>query len=82
MHPAAQIERLKAELASTQTALLRLQTEHADARARLALISKIVRSDRAASRAPGVTLGAIRAALFANTEHIRQVNQRVSTDRL
>jgi len=64
------IQRLKEELAATQTALLNTRRELVDARCRLALISKVVRDNGRVRRSPGVTFGAVRAALYARSDNL------------
>lgn len=66
-------ERLKAELASCQQALCDLESRLAEAKARLGMISRIARDVERTNRAPGVSFAAVRAALYARTDRLRDL---------
>ncbi|GIG92712.1 hypothetical protein [Plantactinospora endophytica] len=71
--PAPQHQRLAAELAACQQALCDIQGRLADARHRLALISKIARDDARCRRAPTVSWAAVRAALYAQPDTLDRI---------
>jgi hypothetical protein len=66
-------ERLKAELASCQQALCDLQSRLAEAKARLGMISRLVRDVERTNRAPGMSFAAVRAALYAQPDRLRDL---------
>lgn len=63
-------DELQDKLAATERALLETRRELFDARARLAMVSRLVRDDSRAQRAPGAIFGAIRAVLFCSEESL------------
>ncbi|MBE1487251.1 hypothetical protein [Plantactinospora soyae] len=73
MTPEQHVERLKQELASCQTTMIDMQSRLAEARGRLGLISKIVGDDARCRRAPGVAWAAVRAALYAEPDRLRDL---------
>ncbi|MFY1693363.1 hypothetical protein [Plantactinospora sp. WMMB782] len=64
-----QVERLKAELAVTQQALLERQARLNEAQQRLVLISKIARDDERCRRAPTVSW----AALYCGPDNLARI---------
>jgi hypothetical protein len=64
MDQAIELNRLRTQVDTLERALVASRRETLESQARLAMISKIVRDVARCERAPQVTFGAVRAALF------------------
>ncbi|GAB3805731.1 hypothetical protein [Micromonospora zhanjiangensis] len=60
-----ELQRLRERVEELEKALAASQLAALEGRARLGVIAKIVRDDARCMRAPSVSFGAVRAALFA-----------------
>nr|MDT0658125.1 hypothetical protein [Micromonospora sp. DSM 115978] len=74
-------ERLTIRLESTEKALIETRRELFDARARLALVARLVRDEQRIRRAPSLVFGAIRAAVFCDTAHLTSLARRLAMRR-
>ena len=66
--PTTEVEQLRVELAALETALRNVRRELFDCKARLSLIAQVVHDPTRARRAPGVTFGAVLAALRSGAD--------------
>ena len=75
---ATELEWLRERVKGLETALHCSRRELLDVRCRLALIARATEDLERAKRAPGVVFGAINAALYSETQNLRQVRRHLT----
>ncbi|WP_406040046.1 hypothetical protein OG799_30340 [Micromonospora sp. NBC_00898] len=81
MEQATELEWLRERVKGLETALQCSRRELLDMRCRMALIARVTEDLDRAKRAPEVAFGAINAALYSETQNLRQVGPRLSRRR-
>ncbi|MEU8265351.1 hypothetical protein AB0C02_32725 [Micromonospora sp. NPDC048999] len=75
MDPETELAGLRERVKGLESSLLAARRELFDARSRLAIIARVMEDFERVKRAPGVAFGAVRAAIYNQTENLRPPNR-------